>query len=160
LNKKRDNGIDIERIRNALWGQINNVLCYFGHLSPVVKLKLIKTFCCILYGSVLWELDHLSSDSVCCMWLIGLRRVWDVPYCTHCNILPLLCNELPLYDEICNRTANFINSCLTSDCLLVKRFVYRAIYFERMRSHIGRNALTCCMIYGLVNIRNFDRFTV
>jgi len=94
------------------------------------------------------------------MWRKGLRRVWDVPRRTHCNILPLLCNELPLYDEICKRTANFINSCLTSDCVLVKRLVYRAIYFERMRLPIGIYALTCCMRYGLVNIRNFDRFTL
>jgi len=74
LNKYRDDGIDIEKTRNALCGQINNVLCYFGHLglSPVVKLKLIKTFCCSLYGSVLWELDHLRIDSVCCMWRKGL----------------------------------------------------------------------------------------
>ena len=88
------------------------------------------------------------------------RRVWDVPYRTHCNILPLLCNELPLYDEICKRTANFINVCLNSDCVLVKRLVYRAIYFERMRSPIGRNALTCCIRYGLISIHNFDKFTV
>jgi hypothetical protein len=160
LNKNRDDGNDIEKIRNALCGQINNVLCYFGHLSPVVKLRLIKTFCCSLYGSVLWELDHLSIDSVCCTWRKGLRRVWDVPYRTHCNILPLLCNELPLYDEICKRTANFINVCLNSDCVLVKRLVYRAIYFERMRSPIGRNALTCCIRYGLISIHNFDKFTV
>jgi len=86
--------------------------------------------------------------------------MWDVPYRTHCNILPLLCNELPLYDEICKRTANFINSCLTSEYFLVKRLVYRAICFERMRSPTGINALTCCMRHGLVNIRNFDRFTV
>jgi len=52
LNKDRDDGIDIEKTRNALCGQINNVLCCFGHLSPVVKLRLIKTFCCSLYGSV------------------------------------------------------------------------------------------------------------
>jgi len=108
LNKKRDNRIDKEKTHNALCDQINNFLSYFGHLSPVVKFRLFKTFCCSLYGSVLLELDHLSIDSVCCLWRKGLRRVWDVPYRTHCNILPLLCNEHPLYDEICKRTANFI----------------------------------------------------
>ena len=75
MNRNRDDGIDIEKTRNALCGQINNLLCYFGHLSPVVKLRLIKTFCSSLYGSVLWELDHLSIDSVCFTWRKGLRRV-------------------------------------------------------------------------------------
>ena len=93
---------------------------------------------------------------MCSTWRKGLRRVWDVPYRTHCNILPLLCNELPLYDEMCKRTANFINLCLTSDSVLIKRLVYRAIYFERMGSTIGRNALTCCMRYGLPNIHNVN----
>jgi len=43
LNKNRDDEINIEKTLNALCGQINNVLSYFGHLSPVVKLRLIKT---------------------------------------------------------------------------------------------------------------------
>jgi hypothetical protein len=160
LNKNRDDGLDIDKIRNALCGQINNVLCYFSHLSPVLKLRLIKTFCCSLYGSVLWELDHASIDSVCCTWRKGLRRVWDIPYRTHCNILPLLCNDLPLYDEICKRTANFLNSCLTSDCELVKRLVHRGIYFERMRSPVGRNAMTCCKRYGTFRIESINRSIV
>ena len=45
LNVNRDDGADMDIIRNALCGQISNVLCYFGHVPPVLKLKLIKTFC-------------------------------------------------------------------------------------------------------------------
>jgi hypothetical protein len=40
--KNRDDGMAIFKILSALCGQINNVLCYFSHLSPVLKLKLIK----------------------------------------------------------------------------------------------------------------------
>jgi len=31
LNTNRDDGIDIEKTRNVLCGQINNVFSYFGH---------------------------------------------------------------------------------------------------------------------------------
>jgi len=31
LNVNGDDGMDINKIRKALWGQINNVLCYFGN---------------------------------------------------------------------------------------------------------------------------------
>ena len=68
--------------------------------------------------------------------------------------------DLPLHDEICKRTANFINSGLTSDCELVKRLVHRGIHFERMRSPVGRNALTCCKRYGTFNIEGINRSTV
>jgi len=43
-------------------------------------------------------------------------------------ILPLLSNALPMYDEICKRTVNFIKSpCLNSDCVLVNRLTCRGI---------------------------------
>jgi len=45
LNVNGDDGMDINKIRKALSGQINNVLCYFGNLTPVLKLRLIKLFC-------------------------------------------------------------------------------------------------------------------
>ena len=32
------------KLVNAFCGKINNVLCYFGHVFPVLKLKLIETF--------------------------------------------------------------------------------------------------------------------
>jgi len=41
----------------SLCGKINNVLCYFRNCSPVVKLKLLRSYCSDFYGSVLWELS-------------------------------------------------------------------------------------------------------
>jgi hypothetical protein len=41
LNKNTDDGMAIDKIQSALCSQRNNVLCYFGHLSPVLKLKFI-----------------------------------------------------------------------------------------------------------------------
>jgi len=69
-----------------------------------------------------------------CGYLIGVRRVWNISYRTHCNIFHLLSNALPMYDEIFKRAVNFIKSCLNSDCVLVNRLTYRGNYFEQMRS--------------------------
>jgi hypothetical protein len=140
LNVNRDDEADIEKNPNALCGQINNVLCYFGHVFPVLKLKLIKTFCYSLYSSVLWQLDHSNLETLSTTWRKGLRRVWNLPYQTYCNMLPILCNCLPMQDEICKRTANFINQCLNSHCELVSQLVHQGIYFECVRSPVGRNA--------------------
>jgi len=40
--KANNDDIDIDNIWNALCGQLT---MYYGHLFPVLKLKLIKTFC-------------------------------------------------------------------------------------------------------------------
>ena len=156
LNVYRDDGADMDKIRNSLCCQINNVLCYFGHVFPVLKLQLIKTFCYSLYGSVLWQLDHSNLETLCTTWRKGLRRVWNIPYQTHCNILPILCNCLPMYDEFCKRTVNFINQCLNSDCELVNQLVHHGIYFERARSPVGRNALICCKKYNASDIQSIN----
>ena len=76
------------------------------------------------------------------------------------NILPILCKCLPLYDEICKRTANFINQCLHSDCVLVNQIVHHSIYFERARSPVGRNALSCCLKYHASNIQSVNSNTI
>jgi len=86
--------------------------------------------------------------------------VWNISCRTHCNILPLLSNVLPMYDEICKRTVNFIKSCINSDCVLVNRLTYRGIHFEQMRSPIGRSALTCGKRNGVYNSKKFDNSTV
>ena len=45
---------DIERCQSALVGQINNVICFFGKLFPVVKMRLLISYCYSLYGCLLY----------------------------------------------------------------------------------------------------------
>jgi len=44
---------DIINKKNTLCGRINNVLCYFGNRDPITKLRLMRSYCSSLYGSVL-----------------------------------------------------------------------------------------------------------
>jgi len=37
-----------------------------------------------------------------------------LPYAAHCHLLPLLSNSLPIFNEICRRSAKLILSCLCS----------------------------------------------
>jgi len=50
--------------RNSLCAKINNVLCYFSKRDPLVKLKLLRSYCSDFYGSVLWNLAHSSVEDV------------------------------------------------------------------------------------------------
>ena len=87
-------------------------MCYFQTQCADVKYKLFQAYCTSLYGCELWNL--LSNDLValCTAWRKGVRRVWGIPPDTHCYILPLLCKRLPVYDEICRCSANFVRTCL------------------------------------------------
>ena len=37
-----------------------------------------------------------------------------LPYAAHCHLQPLLSNTLPIFNEVCRRSAKFILSCLCS----------------------------------------------
>ena len=45
IASSNDDNLDILNSRNSLCGQINDVLCYFGGLGPVTKLRLLKAYC-------------------------------------------------------------------------------------------------------------------
>ena len=50
---------------------------------------------------------------------------------------------------ITRRTANFINNCLSSKCRVVQAIVRHGVYFDLMKSPIGRNVVQCCSRYGV-----------
>jgi len=99
---------------------------FFGKRDPVTKLSLLKAHCSSFYGSVVWDLLHSSIDAFCAVWRKGLRRIWNLPHNTHCALLPLLRESLPLMDDLACRCAKFICSCLYSESDVVK-FVARYI---------------------------------
>jgi len=162
ISATRDDKADIMSKRNTLCQHINNVLCFFASRDPITKLKLMKAYCNSFYGSVLWDLTNTSIRDVCIAWRKGLRRIWDLPHITHCNLLPLLCDTLPLMDELSCRCATFITNVLDSDNDAVSYAARHGVYFSRMLSPIGRNALFCCLRYGvqLRNIAFIKKFVV
>jgi len=139
---------DIINRRNILCGQINNVLCYFGKCQSVIKQKLLFAYCYSLYGNVLWDLNNRHVESVCVTWRKGLRRAWSLPSDTHCALLPVLSNTLPVIDELAKRSVRFLQRCLSSDSYAVRFIANYGVYVGRMFSPIGRNALFCCSRYG------------
>jgi len=115
---------DILNRRNSMIGQINNVLCYFSKLDPVTKVRLLKAYCSNFYGCELWDLWDNKIGDFSKAWRNGQRAVWKLPRNTHKCYLPLLCESIPVEDEICKRFLSFIRKCLVSECKLVS-FVAR-----------------------------------
>ena len=98
--------------RNILCGQINNVLCYFGKCQSVIKQQLLFAYCYSLCGNVLWDLNNRYVESVCVTWRKGLHRAWSLPSDTHCALLSVLSNTLPVSDELAKCSLRFMHRCL------------------------------------------------
>ena len=103
LNENNDDSDDIINRRNILIGQINNVLCYFGKLDATVKCKLLYSYCSGFYGCELWRLKSPQLQSVGATWRRALKRIWQLPYNTHGDILNAICGKWSIDDEICRR---------------------------------------------------------
>ena len=167
FNCRLDDSDDINSKRNSLISQINALLCYFGKLDPVVKSKLFKAYCSSMYGCEIWFLEHELIKQYCIAWRKGQRRVWSLPNNTHNDLLPIICNSLPVFDEICRRAILFIYKCMSHESELIRFIIRHGVSFARTRSVIGSNVIFCSSRYnfrindfinGNVNSATFWRF--
>jgi len=111
-----DHNKEILNKRNELCGKINNVLCYFKCCDPVVKVKLLRSYCSDLYGSVIWDMSANNVENICIAWRKGLRRLWELPFQTHSTL-----DSLNLYVNCYQLKMNFcvvVQLLLSSACLV------------------------------------------
>ena len=114
ISAQLDDKDDILAKRNSFCGKINNVLCYFRSCDPLVKVKLLRHYCCDYYGSVIWNLSHNSIEDICVAWRKGMRRILSLPYNTHSRLISPVCDFLPVREELICRCASFIMKCLNT----------------------------------------------
>ena len=143
--------------RNSLIGQVNDVLCYFGKLSPVIKVNLLYSYCSSLYGCEIWDLNSSQLSSIAVSWRKALKRVWNLPYGTHAHVLYALCGKWPIEEEICRRSLRFAVSCINSDCSVVRDVARMNLLTRPAQSVIGKNMFHCCERY---NLKMFDLLAV
>jgi hypothetical protein len=148
INYQFNDKDDILQRKSHFTGQANNVFCFFKSMDMHVKIKLFKSYCSSCYGSELWLLDDEFIQAFCCSWRSALRRLLNLPCNTHCFLLPLLTDSLPVYDEICKRSARFILSCLNSRYRLVRCISRHSVIHGGYYSLLWRNTKFCCRRYG------------
>ena len=143
ISSQMEDALDIVCRRNDFVGQVNNLLCYFRKLTSCVKYRLFRSYCTSFYGCELWSLTTNKLQDLCTAWRKGVRSVWNLPQSTHCYLLPLICNCLPVFDEICRRLVNFVRDCISHESGLVKQIASYGIYYARSESPLGQNMLFC-----------------
>ena len=144
---------DIMSRHNAFIGHFNSVLCHFGKLPSAVKARLFNSYCTSYYGCVLWDLSCSAVDDFCIAWRKSIRRIFNLPYQTHGYLLPLLCNCLPVYDDLCLRFINFVRSCMAHQSRLVSFIARYSTMHGRFSSPVGCNIRRCAQRYSCTVVR-------
>lgn len=143
ISSQTGDELEIISRKNTFVGQVNNMLCYFRKLTSRVKYKLFQSYCTSFYGCELWSLTTSEIQDFCTAWRKAVRSVWNLPQTTHCYLLPLICDCLPVFDEICRRSINFARDCILHESNLIRQIASYGIYHARSESPLGRNMLFC-----------------
>ena len=54
------------------------------------------------YSICLWNLQDKCVEEFYTTWPKGIRKLFNLPVCTHCNMVPLLADCLPIEIQIMN----------------------------------------------------------
>ena len=148
LNSRLSDDDDIYKRKIDFNGKVNNLICFFQNLDSETKYKLFCSYCSSFYGSVLWSLNNDQINDIIIAWRKAVRRIWNLRNTTHCSLLPLICQSLPLKDEFCRRSMNFMSKCLSHESYLIKSVAVHAMLFARASTVLGQNLLYCCNHYN------------
>ena len=100
------NRIQLHTSINEFNAKVNMINSHFHYIHNDILYKLFKTYCMPLYGSQLW--DHSNKE---------IRKLFDLPYITHCDLLLYICDDCPPNEQLyfrvislCKRLANTDNN--------------------------------------------------
>ncbi len=68
---------------------------------------------------MLWSLRSHDINRIYVTWRKIIRRLWNVPYKTHCSLLPLLVDDYPIDTQLLIMFLKFILKAAHSDNLLI-----------------------------------------
>jgi len=113
------NKINIRNACSKLYSAVNVMLRRFGSCYTRTKYRLFCIYCTSFYGSPLWNLESKDMEYFYVAWRKCVRKIWSIPNMTHCNLLPHICDCLPINMQLLSRFGVFFSSCLFSDNILV-----------------------------------------
>ena len=93
-----------------LYMRTNLLLSRFSFCTPAVRYKLFKTYCVIAYGSPSWDFDDPVVADYYIAWPKCVRRVWGIPYRTHCYLLPDICDDRDIETQLLSRSFGFLKT--------------------------------------------------
>jgi hypothetical protein len=87
----------------------------------------------------LWDIDCSSLEAYAAAWRTGLRRIWGLPFNSHCTIATLISMTMPVFYILCKRFVNRMINRLAGPNALVFFVVHQALQELGMASSLTRN---------------------
>ena len=137
------------------WKSFNIFMADFGKLHTNVKQKLFNTYCCDYYGSVLWQHDSKYFSRLCVAWRKAVRVIANLPYRTHCYLLPFIVGNAPLDVTLEVRFLRFAKSIANGKCSSVVKHVYDQCQ-NCPFSVTGKKIREFCYKHEIVNLLEFN----
>ena len=128
----------------------------FSQCSYDVKFKLCNSYCSSLYDCPLWNISDKSSNQFYVTWRKSIRKLFNLPYKTHCNLLPTIAGTQSIECKIITRNIKFICSALQSSNVSLQHLINISIECKIITRNIKFicSALQSCNVslQHLINI--------
>ena len=93
---------------------VNSVSTLFSNSHCMVRYVLFRQFCMALYGCPLWDFTSVHINKFYTLWRKAVRRIWKIPYNTHCDYLPLICDSQPIEVQLIKRFCKFLHQVMNN----------------------------------------------
>lgn len=131
LGNKVGDMADVYRIKAAIRDmcvRTNSLSSMFNNVHYTVKYRLFKTFCTSCYGSQLWDLTSTQMNGLSVSWRKCIRKLLCLPYKTHCKLIPIICDDLPLISQLHQRFLKFISNIFRSSNMCLQYCALSALH--------------------------------
>ena len=110
-----------------LYTRYNILSSRFSFCYPDLRYQLFKTYCVVPYGSQLWDFSNSSVAQYFTAWRKCVRKLWGLSPRTHGYLLPGICDDNVIEQQLHNRSLNFVRSCLHSTNSVLRICINRAL---------------------------------
>ena len=73
-----------------------------------------------LYGCIHWDLSSKNVEIFYRQWRKSVRKLFNVSPRTHCDLLPLICSDVPIKSQLYKRSLGFYSTNVVSPNAIVR----------------------------------------
>ena len=137
LHTKNTNNEMTEYAIKEFHKSFHSFLSRFSSCNTETKDRLFHQYCQSMYGSQLWLLTSSSVNKLYTQWRKAHRRILSVPYRTHCELLPLIAENMSIETRLDCKYLSFYKAIATSKNSIVN-YVARSKLHD-FSSTMGKN---------------------
>ena len=101
VNKIEKKSLSKKSSANCPTPQISHLLNVHQPIvhRPVVRRSIVRAP---------WDLSHQDVEYFCTQWKKSIRKLFNLLYTTHCNLLSFICHDIPIKFQLISRAMKFL----------------------------------------------------